>query len=75
MFSERRPSWWRPETCVCRLNGIPRSRVAAGVIIQFVAGHKGSDELRELVQNEFDAGGSKITVRFNENALEIIGVG
>lgn len=52
-----------------------RSRVAASVVIQFVSGHKGSDVLRELVQNEYDAGGRSLAVRFGEDALRVSGDG
>jgi hypothetical protein len=34
-----------------------RTRIGASVIEEFVAGHTVNDVLRELVQNEFDAGG------------------
>lgn len=42
---------------------------------QFVSGHDASDVLRELVQNEFDGQGDKLSVTFGDSALEVIGNG
>jgi hypothetical protein len=45
------------------------------VIEQFALGHTASDILRELCQNEYDAGGDHLLVRFGEEALEVSGDG
>jgi hypothetical protein len=47
----------------------------SSVVEQFVAGHDASDVLRELVQNEFDGGGNRLTVTFGEDSLEVTGNG
>jgi hypothetical protein len=50
-------------------------RIGASVIEQFVTGHDAGDVLRELVQNEFDGGGEKLTLTFRSRALEVHGSG
>ena len=52
-----------------------RRRVGSSQIDEFVLAHSAADILRELVQNEFDAGGSEIGIRFNETMLEVTGAG
>ena len=52
-----------------------RQRVGSSQIDEFVLAHTGADILRELVQNEFDAGGSQIGIRFKDAMLEITGIG
>ncbi len=42
---------------------------------EFVAGHDTGDVRRELVQNEFDAGGSQIAVTFGTSGLTASGKG
>jgi hypothetical protein len=42
---------------------------------QFVAGHNAGDVLRELVQNEFDGQGDRLTATFGEDALDVTGNG
>ena len=45
------------------------------VLSEFVSGHDASGVLRELVQNEFDAKGTKIEILFGEEAVQILGNG
>ena len=52
-----------------------RTRIGASIVEQFVAGHDASDVLRELVQNEFDGGGNRLTLTFGEGALDVTGNG
>jgi len=52
-----------------------RPRIGASIVEQFVAGHDASDVLRELVQNEFDGGGNRLTVTFGEDSLDVTGNG
>lgn len=52
-----------------------RQRVGSSQIDEFVLAHGASDVLRELVQNEFDASGSEIGIRFTRESLEITGTG
>jgi hypothetical protein len=52
-----------------------RTRIGSSVIEQFVAGHDASDVLRELVQNEYDGGGEKLTLTFGSKSVEVIGSG
>jgi hypothetical protein len=62
--------WAPPE-----LEGGFRTRIGASIVEEFVAGHDASDVLRELVQNEFDAGGNRVSVNFGATALTISGNG
>ena len=50
-------------------------RVADSVLQEFVLGHEPSDVLRELVQNEYDAGGTRLTLTFGASVLRITGNG
>ena len=45
------------------------------VLSEFVSGHDVSGVLRELVQNEFDAKGTKVEILFGENSVLILGNG
>lgn len=50
-------------------------RLGTSVIAEFVLGHTPADVLRELVQNEYDAGGTSVTVEFGADALTVTGNG
>ena len=50
-------------------------RYGDSVLLEFVRGHGPSAVLRELIQNEYDAGGSALQVVFNETELEVRGNG
>jgi hypothetical protein len=52
-----------------------RTKIGASIVEEFVAGHTASDVLRELVQNEFDAGGDRMSVVFGKADLSIFGSG
>jgi len=52
-----------------------RTRIGASLVDEFVAGHKASDVLRELVQNEFDGGGSRLVITFADKELAVEGNG
>lgn len=52
-----------------------RTRIGSSVIEQFVAGHDAGDVLRELVQNEYDGGGDKLTLTFGSKSVEVVGSG
>src|SRR5436305_1483786 len=67
----RGPEAWSPP----EFGDERRSRMGASVVEEFVLSHDGTDVLRELVQNEFDGGGDRLTVTFGEHALEITGNG
>ncbi|MEW9581399.1 DUF3883 domain-containing protein [Paraburkholderia sp. DGU8] len=56
-------------------SGSRRTRIGSSFIEQFVAGHDASDVLRELVQNEFDGGGERLTLTFGSRSLEATGTG
>lgn len=62
---------WAPP----HLKGEFQTRIGASIVEEFVAGHDASDVLRELVQNEFDAGGNRVSVTFGATALTITGNG
>ncbi|MER9316367.1 DUF3883 domain-containing protein [Mesorhizobium sp. M0659] len=49
--------------------------IGASFVEQFVLGHDPIDVLRELVQNEFDAGGETMVVAFGKEGLTIKGSG
>jgi hypothetical protein len=57
------------------LEGGFQTRIGASIVEEFVAGHDASDVLRELVQNEFDASGNRVSITFGETALIISGNG
>ncbi|TIL31703.1 hypothetical protein, partial [Mesorhizobium sp.] len=52
-----------------------RQRIGSSPIDEFVLAHGASDVFRELVQNEFDADGSEIGIRFTDSELIITGAG
>jgi hypothetical protein len=56
-------------------SGSRRTRIGSSFIEQFVAGHDASDVLRELVQNEYDGGGERLTLTFGSRSLEVVGSG
>jgi hypothetical protein len=56
-------------------SGSRRTRIGSSFIEQFVAGHDASDVLRELVQNEFDGGGDRLSLGFGTDQLEVVGNG
>jgi hypothetical protein len=49
--------------------------IGASFVEQFVLGHDPIDVLRELVQNEFDAGGETMVVTFGMDGLTVSGSG
>src|SRR5438094_388550 len=51
------------------------SGIGSSIVEGFVIGHSYSDVLRELVQNEFDAGGNRMIARFDTESLTIFGNG
>jgi hypothetical protein len=51
------------------------TKLGGSFVDEFVLGHSPSDILRELVQNEFDAGGHAMQVNFGRNGLAISGTG
>lgn len=50
-------------------------RVGTSFLAEFAAGHTAADVVRELIQNEYDAGGSVVDVEFGETELRIRGNG
>jgi hypothetical protein len=50
-------------------------RFGESVIVEFIRGHTAADVLRELVQNEYDAGGENVLIHFGSNALTVTGTG
>lgn len=56
-------------------HGELKTRIGGNLVDGFVAGHTATDVLRELVQNEFDAGGSRVHVVFGKAALTVTGNG
>lgn len=45
------------------------------VLVEFIRGHTAADVLRELVQNEYDAGGDNVFIHFSSEALIVRGTG
>ena len=62
---------WSPP----RTSGPLTQRVGSSILDDFVAGHSAADVFREIVQNEFDGGGSEIEILFGETELTITGAG
>jgi hypothetical protein len=62
---------WQPPI----LTGGFKPRIASSIVEEFVAGHDAGDVLRELVQNEFDAGGTQVSVTFGRFSLIVVGNG
>lgn len=52
-----------------------RFRVGTSLLAEFAMSHSPADVLRELVQNEYDAGGTDLTIAFGEEALVARGNG
>lgn len=52
-----------------------RQLIGSSILEQFVAGHDPMDVVRELVQNEFDAGGTEMSLEFSNDALIVSGTG
>jgi hypothetical protein len=52
-----------------------RFRVGASILTEFAVSHTPADVLRELVQNEYDAGGTELAVEFGPDALVVHGTG
>src|SRR5712691_1467389 len=50
-------------------------RVGTSLLSEFALGHSPADVLRELVQNEYDAGGRSLEVVFGADALTVHGYG
>src|SRR5262245_65728494 len=50
-------------------------RVGTSVLIEFAVSHTHADVLRELVQNEYDAGGTELVIEFGQAALVVCGNG
>src|SRR3989442_9473888 len=65
------PIWTPPEISADDLT----FRFANSLLDEFVLGHSFDDVLRELVQNEYDASGTQMSVNFGVDALEITGSG
>jgi hypothetical protein len=66
------PHSWSPPADI--ENGF-RTKIGASVVEEFVAGHTATDVFRELVQNEFDAGGEEMSIFFGMSDLSISGTG
>lgn len=52
-----------------------RFRVGTSILTEFAVSHTPADVLRELVQNEYDAGGTELTMEFGPDALVVRGNG
>lgn len=52
-----------------------KTKIGGSLVDQFVVGHDPTDVLRELVQNEFDAGGDTMAVIFGIDQLSVTGSG
>ena len=50
-------------------------RVATSVVDEFALSHTPADVLRELVQNEYDAGGTELVIDLGQDALVVRGNG
>lgn len=62
---------WEPPP----LTGEFQSAFGSSVVEEFVVGHTPNDVLRELVQNEFDAGGTSLLAVFDEHGMTVAGTG
>jgi hypothetical protein len=63
--------WQMPEVAASDLT----YTVTISVLAQLAQGHTVDDILRELVQNEYDAGGSSLPLTFGPAGLEVQGNG
>ncbi|MGW5266936.1 DUF3883 domain-containing protein [Microbispora sp. NPDC004025] len=52
-----------------------RFRVGASMLTEFARSHTPADVLRELVQNEYDAGGTELLIEFGSDAVIVRGSG
>jgi hypothetical protein len=52
-----------------------RFRVGTSLVVEFAVSHTPADVLRELVQNEYDAGGTELAIDFGQDALAVRGNG
>jgi hypothetical protein len=52
-----------------------RFRVGTSVLTEFARSHTPADVLRELVQNEYDAGGTELVIKFGSDAVIVRGSG
>lgn len=68
---DRNNGWVRPEISSSALS----YAVTSSVVEEFAHGHTVSDVRRELVQNEYDAHGSSLSVVFGEDGLYVAGTG
>lgn len=66
---------WRSQFPGPEVDGRLRFTVGGDFLEEFVAGHTPSDMLRELVQNEYDAGGSRLEAVFDDEGLRVRGNG
>jgi hypothetical protein len=69
--SQREDQSWQPPI----LTGGFRPGIGSSIVEEFVAGHDAGDVLRELVQNEFDAGGTQVSVTFGLSDITVSGNG
>src|SRR5260370_14543262 len=65
------PVWDKPDINKLDL----RYNYGNSIVAEFVSGHNHADVLRELVQNEYDAGGRRLQVTFDTDELRISGNG
>ncbi len=65
------PVWDKPDFNKLDL----RYNYGNSIVAEFVSGHNHADVLRELVQNEYDAKGSRLQVTFDTDELRISGNG
>ena len=63
--------WQPPEPDASELE----HRFGSSVLMEFIRSHSPSAVLRELIQNEYDAGGRALEVQFRQEGVEIKGVG
>ena len=63
--------WQPPELDSSEL----QHRFGDSVLLEFIRGHSSSAILRELVQNEYDAGGNVLQATFGDTSLEVTGNG
>lgn len=63
--------WQPPELDVSEL----QHRFGDSVLLEFIRGHNYSAILRELAQNEYDAGGSELQIQFGTTSLQVSGNG
>jgi hypothetical protein len=52
-----------------------KAKFGFSVVEEFVSGHEANDVLRELVQNEYDAGGEEVSIIFGSEGLTVSGKG